>query len=55
MHALFFEHKAGGVRRMSAGGGGMNVIGTDLAANRLMYDEGIQVQEQWSQNVEVYT
>ena len=40
---------------MSAGGGGMNVIGTELAANRLMYNEVIQGQKQWSQNVEVYT
>ena len=31
---------------MSAGGGSMDAIRAELAANRLMYDEGMQDQEQ---------
>jgi hypothetical protein len=39
---------------MPAGGGDMDNKVTELPANRLMYDECIQDQEQWAQNVEMY-
>jgi len=32
----------------------MDAIVTELAANRLMYDECIQDEAQWAQNLEVY-
>jgi hypothetical protein len=32
----------------------MNTIGKELEANKVIMDEGIQDEEQWAQNVEVF-